>query len=225
MKDTCLASSFNGKPLIQPARLQVRKRQQSLSSATAALSLAGNGWSLNSHVTERRLNLANGAKPSHPFISRGLFVNGRNSSPDLRSNFSSSQLGCSNHQRRVSSTYSNAGPHFTNGNRTLTNGGMDNSYQHDDLNTLNMSGLNPSQTTMDNHHGYEHSPTMHMPTKPQPCPAGPRPVVNGNKSPPLGKGISCPVATLIVVSLSTNVILILLLAAFIYSPNAASSIL
>ena len=53
------------KPLIQPAKLRVRKRRFSISSATAALSLTGNGWGFNNNKDNGCL--VNGEAPN-PFL-------------------------------------------------------------------------------------------------------------------------------------------------------------
>ena len=61
---TAATVSYTRKPLIHPARLQVRKRRFSISSATAALSLTGDGCGFSNHVTSKRM--LNGEAPN-PF--------------------------------------------------------------------------------------------------------------------------------------------------------------
>ena len=55
--------SYTRKPLIHPARLQVRKRRFSISSATAALSLTGDGCGFGDHVTCKRMLNGNAPNP------------------------------------------------------------------------------------------------------------------------------------------------------------------
>ena len=65
-----MAAGCPRKPLIQPAKLRVRKRRFSISSATAALSLTGNGWGFGDHVinkTSASGHSVNGEAPN-PFL-------------------------------------------------------------------------------------------------------------------------------------------------------------
>lgn len=219
----CVTNGCSKKPLIQPARLRVRKRQISLTSATAALSLSsGNGWSLGNRVTQKNNTdrLSNGLRQPRSFLNNnGHFVNSRQPNVDQGCNVSNPTLvlGDRNHGNNVMRC-------TVNGSERLVNNRPQNWSPHKDLDILNLSELNLSDAATVNPSLHQHSSTILAKRQPQSagidyC------VVHGNRSPPPSNRVGCPVVTLILLSLSANVILLLVLVVYMYRPSSATTVL
>ena len=203
------------KPLIHPARLKVRKRRLSISSATAALSLAGNGWGFGGHVIEKTNSdwSTRGERVHWPSLSQAdrNFANGSRS------------MTATNH---LSTCGRNSVWRFeplstTDGSRSANHGVKTNAHRHD-MNGLNISGVNPSlSSTTDDHDGQS---LPHIDNC-QPRMKGVKysTVVNSNGSD--GRTHCSPMAALLLLSLSANVLLMFLLMVCVYKPSAVSAIL
>lgn len=222
---SALADGFTRRPLIHPARLKVQKRRLSISSATAALSLAGNGWSLHGHMTEGTSGcMPNNRQPQNPFLNGGYGSNKRNSVPDLRLNnlFTSTQQEGSGERNNH---FVNGRPQLVQSNRNARSTVSDIiASEHDDRNDimLNFSGLRLPNTATSNHHVHQSPPTTVVNRQP-PSVGLNHNVVKGNQSPPPGKRARCPVVTLIVFSLTTNIVLLFVLFMYVYKPSVLAS--
>lgn len=204
-----LSDRYTTKPLIQPARLQLRKRRFSISSATAALSLAGNGWSLGSDMTEKTNgHVTNSGRCANPFLNCEYLSNKRNSSPNLQHQF------VSIHEKRCDDLVVNSRSQLTESNR-LKSQGLKSTPPKENQ---NLSEFDLSEKTIRSHHCLRSSPALDNQHQPQPTGLS-RSDIHGNQAPPPGKGVSCPLVALVIFSLTTNVVLLLVLFVYVYKPN------
>ena len=204
---------FTTKPLIHPARFQVRKRRFSISSATAALSLAGNGWNLGSNVTEKANgHVTNDGRCSNPFLNCEYLPDKRSTSPNLHHRFSSAQEEGSDHFVMNSRSHVQLG----DTNRLMSQGLNSTPVKE----SQNLSGINLSDKTTHSHHQTQSPPTLGNQCQPQPTGLS-HGHIHGNQTLPPRKGVSCPLVALIIISLTTNVVLLLVLFVYVYKPNVA----
>ena len=218
-----MADGCPRKPLIQPAKLRVRKRRFSISSATAALSLTGNGWSFGDHV----INKANGhsvnSEAPNPFLqvpdtthSRGMNVR-RNSAIIERPRVNYFQQRRTNHHSLA---------HFANG-IGLTN--HKHNTSQDSCKILSLSRLNHfnSHTTPppNNQPWQQQSLSSSLISSSHlPCPSNqlqstgtPAAAVNSR---PRSNRVRCVVVALVLFSVTGNVVLLLLLIMHVYKPSS-----
>ena len=214
-----------GKPLIQPARLKVRKRRLSINSATAALSLAGSRWSLDGHVTEKANGdwSMGGRKVQPPSLSltnwhstNGRTTSARTSQQSSNFSFRNDNLAFNRYGRRNGTLRFE--PHSTADSNGLANHSEKANTPQHSVNGLNLSGANLPLTS---------ARTDCCDTQPsitdnrQPQMMG---VVNSNKYSKPVRRISCSVLTLLLLSLSVNVVLLFMLVVCAYRPCAESAI-
>lgn len=203
------------KPLIHPARLKVRKRRLSISSATAALNLAGNGWGFGGHVTE---------KTNSDWSTRGERVHWPSLSLADR-NFANGMTMQQNskltHQSMATNHLCTSGRNSALRFEPLSTTEKTNAHRHD-MNGLNISGVNSSLSSTTDHHDGQSLPHS---DNCQPRMKGVKysTVVNSNGSD--GRTHCGPMAALLLLSLSANVLLMFLLMVCVYKPSAVSAIL
>lgn len=219
----------NRKPLIQPARLRVRKRRFSISSATAALSLTGDGWGFGDHVTNKADTRSMNSEASNPFLRvpdthRCMNIR-RNSAIIERQKVNYFQQGRVNHH---------TSSHFANGNG-LTNHKMANNHNTPlrdshrilSLSRLTLSNSHTTPTPYTAHHPQQLSSSSslspsHLPcSSNQPQSTGTPPATSNSR--PHSNGVRCVVGALILFSVTGNVVLLLLLFVYVYKPGHASS--
>lgn len=196
---------FTSKPLIRPARLKVRKRRFSISSATAALSLAGNGWSLGDHVAKKSSSYSLNDDGPRPFLSSGHSMNQRNKN---------------NGQQTLSSTRegSSEGHHldgrFRKNSGRFTNYRMNDTFRQDGIiRRTSSSGPSISDTNAVNYFKQASNQSQRMED-------GASYVSRALPDP--GNRVSCVVAALILLSVTANIVLLFLLFTYIYKPRMIS---
>ena len=227
-----MANSCTRKPLIQPAKLQVRRRRFSISSATAALSLTGSGWGFSDHVTNKDNGRSVNGEADNPFLhvpdSRRCMNIRRNPAVIERQDVNSFQQGGTSCHKMSS--------HFGNGNG-LTNNRMLNNHNtslQDSNEIFSLSGLNLSSshaapTLHTTHHPQQQSTSSSLSPSPLPCPSN-QPQSTGTpaaatlKSRPPSNRVRCVVGALILLSVTGNIILLLLLFVYVYKPSHASPV-
>ena len=222
------ANSYTNKPLIQPAKLRVRKRRFSISSATAALSLTGNGWDFSDHVTNKAdAHLVNGEAPN-PFLrvpdtlSHRHVHNRRSPTFVERQNMDYFHGGGVNHHNSLRN-----GNRLTNHRMTSTS--LQDSHRSLSLSRLNFSNAHPTPTPH-HHHLQQSSSLSSMSSSHLPCPSNqPQSIrtsaaapISSTNSPPHSNRVKRVVGALILFSVTGNVVLLLLLFVYVYKPSFAS---
>ena len=215
------------KPLIQPAKLRVRKRRFSISSATAALSLTGNGWDFNNNKDNGCL--VNGEAPN-PF----LHVPDTRRCMNIRRNSAIMERQKVNYFQQGSINRHNNSSHFTNFNGN----GLMHRHHHGMMNNHNTSLQDFHETLRLNSHATPTHPTYtahlnqqsSISPSPLSCPsnephstAGTPAAASNNR--PWSNGVRCVVSALILFSVTANVILLFLLILYVYNkPSNTSSV-
>ena len=219
-KSNMAAGCPRNKPLIQPAKLRVRKRRFSISSATAALSLTGNGWGFGDHVINKASGHSMNGEAPNPFLqvpdTRCMNIQ-RNSVVVERPRVNYFQQGRTN---------DHSSAHFANGNG-LTNHNHNISLQ-DSRRTF--SRLNSHTTPPPNNQPWQQSSSSSsslISSSYLPCPSNqpqstgtPAAATNGR---PRSNGVRCVVVALVLLSVTGNVVLLLLLIVYVYKPSSQAA--
>lgn len=223
------ANSYAKKPLIQPAKLRVRKRRFSISSATAALSLTGNGWGFSDHVimtNKADARVVNGGAPNPflrvPDIHRRM--NGRRNCAIVERQKVNNyfQQGEASHNSSIGNGLTN---HRMTNNHTIS---LQDSHQSSSLSRLNLSTIPTPHTSLP----LQPSSSLSMFSSHLPCPSN-QPQSTGTSaaapissisSQPRGNGVRCVVGALILFSVTGNIVLLFLLFVYVYKPSSASSV-
>lgn len=218
-----MAAGCPRKPLIQPAKLRVRKRRFSISSATAALSLTGNGWGFGDHVINKASgHSANGEAPN-PFLqvpdTRRMNIQ-RNSVIVERPRVNYFQQGKTNNHSSA---------HFANGNG-LTNYNHNNIISLQDSRRTSLSRLNSHTIPPPSNQPWQQSSSSSsslISSSRLPCPSNqpqsmgtPAAAANGR---PRSNGVRCVVMALVLLSVTGNIVLLLLLIVYVYKPNSQAA--
>ena len=211
-----MAAGCPRKPLIHPAKLQVRKRRFSISSATAALSLTGNGWGFGDHVINKASGHSVNGEAPNPFLqvpdTRRMNIR-RNSVIVERPRVNYFQQGRTN---------DHSSAHFTNGNGLMNH---NHNISLQDSRRTSFLRLDSHTTPPPNNQPWQQSSSSSLISSSRlPCPSNqpqsmgnPAAATNGR---PRSNGVRCVVVALVLLSVTGNIVLLFLLIVYVYKPNS-----
>ena len=215
------AKDCTRKPLIQPARLKVRRRRFSINSATAALSLAGNGCSFGDHVTNRANSCSVNGEAPNPFLH---VPNNTHRCMNIRRNSAVVERQKENYFHQGGTNFHSASQiNLANGNGVSNhrrmNGHMPSQNPHRIL------SLHTATTAHTTHRQQQSSslssPLFHSPDQPQSIETQAASSINSH--PPHSDRFRWVVGALVLLSVTGNIVLLLLLFMHVYKPSFASS--